>query len=343
GTLAFYSPETERVSVRGTELTLSVRATLVHELTHVAQDQHFDLGRIEDDEAGWLRTVVEGDAERVLSHWVDQLDPATKAAYDAEGDTAEAPDLAGIPEVLLAFFGAPYEFGYGFVEALTALGGNPSIDRALQNPPVSDEQVFDPFRYLARDVPLPVQAPVLRRGESKTGVDDGIPDDFGALTLFLMLSQRVDHREALRAVDGWGGDSYIGFERDGRRCVRLAVKGDTPADTDELTGTLDAWARSMPEGTASVKAHGGQAELTTCDPGPEFKLGAPQLGEAMSYPLLRTGAAIGLVGSGISWEESRCVAGGLSQRFTPDEFSMEGARGRAVKRAVQELVASCPP
>src|SRR5690606_32156756 len=46
GTLAYYVPQEQVVYVRGTELTPGVRVTLAHELTHVLQDQHFDLERL---------------------------------------------------------------------------------------------------------------------------------------------------------------------------------------------------------------------------------------------------------------------------------------------------------
>src|SRR5262245_56655055 len=38
GTAAFYGPDTQRVAVRGTDMTVEVRVTLAHELTHVLQE-----------------------------------------------------------------------------------------------------------------------------------------------------------------------------------------------------------------------------------------------------------------------------------------------------------------
>ena len=43
GILAFYDDQAKEVVIRGTTLDVSHRATLAHELTHVLQDQHFDL------------------------------------------------------------------------------------------------------------------------------------------------------------------------------------------------------------------------------------------------------------------------------------------------------------
>src|SRR5690606_38956653 len=88
GTLAYYDPALERVTVRGTELTPSVRATLVHELTHVLQDQHFDLSRIGDpdfERAGPLRAIVEGDAGRIEDAYVaEELSAEERAEHQRQ-------------------------------------------------------------------------------------------------------------------------------------------------------------------------------------------------------------------------------------------------------------------
>ena len=71
GIVGYYSPEDERIRIRGTEMTPAVRSTLVHELTHVLQDQHFDLeaktAKAEDDSAASnaLDALIEGDARRI--------------------------------------------------------------------------------------------------------------------------------------------------------------------------------------------------------------------------------------------------------------------------------------
>ncbi|MEZ5203250.1 MAG: hypothetical protein R2701_02365 [Acidimicrobiales bacterium] len=62
GTLAYYDPDVEQVFVRGTDMTPALRVTLAHELTHVLQDQHFDLqrmGELPSGEASVLRALAE--------------------------------------------------------------------------------------------------------------------------------------------------------------------------------------------------------------------------------------------------------------------------------------------
>ncbi|MBK5288640.1 MAG: hypothetical protein JJE46_09240, partial [Acidimicrobiia bacterium] len=71
--LAYYSPSRKEVVVRGTgRPDAARRVTLAHELTHVLQDQHFDLDKIEarvrkdpEGSSDALRAVIEGDAVRI--------------------------------------------------------------------------------------------------------------------------------------------------------------------------------------------------------------------------------------------------------------------------------------
>ncbi len=338
GTLAFYDPRSERVSVRGTELTEQVRATLVHELTHALQDQHFGLDRLETDDHSRLRAVAEGDANRTEGHWVDQLAPDARAAHDAGQEAAsDGADLTGIPEVLLVLFGSPYELGRGLVETLAAVGGHPAVDRALATPPASDEQLLDPYRYLARDTPVAVAEPALHKGEKRLEGNDA----FGSLTLFLMLAQRLDVRQALRAVDGWAGDNYVNFERDGRVCTRVALRGDQAAETDELAGALDAWVGTMPPGAASAARRGDGVEFEACDQGAGFKMGEPRFRQAMSYPTARNVVALGFIRQGLPSELGRCMAGGLLEEMEPDVLLSDGALTAAQKRTIEQVAVTC--
>ena len=47
-TIAFYDPDSKQIFVRGAgPFTVETRVTLAHELTHVLQDQHFDLPKLQ--------------------------------------------------------------------------------------------------------------------------------------------------------------------------------------------------------------------------------------------------------------------------------------------------------
>ncbi|MGH9040013.1 MAG: hypothetical protein ACRDZ3_07270 [Acidimicrobiia bacterium] len=338
GTLAYYSAETDRITVRGTELNEHVKTTLVHELTHTLQDQHFDLDRIADDPQNWLRAVVEGDANRVEGHWLDQLDEAGLAAYEAQANAGfEAADFSGIPEVMLVLGGAPYNLGGAFVDVLAALGGNPAIDRALERPPASDEHLLDPFSYVDGDMAVTVPVPKLRSGESQIGE----PDTFGAFGLFLMLAQRLDVAQAFRAADGWSGDAIVDFERDGRMCTRAAFRGDDEADTAELAGALDAWVKAMPPGVASTSNADGTVAFEACDPGVDFRIGEPRLMQAQSLPLVRADMVLAFIDMGSGPEKARCAASGLLNRLPPDYLLTDRKASSAEEQLMAEIGLEC--
>ena len=70
GVLGVYFPRTDQLLVRSSdELTLMTKATVVHELVHAFDDQHFDLSRdelAEDGDVGWaFAAAAEGSASYV--------------------------------------------------------------------------------------------------------------------------------------------------------------------------------------------------------------------------------------------------------------------------------------
>jgi len=271
GTLAFYDPTRERVVVRGDDLTPALRGTLVHELTHVLQDQHFDLEQPPPtNTAGAYEAqaaIVEGDAMRIETAWVDTLSAADQDTYwndnMSAGDASEE-DLAAVPGALQAQFAAPYAFGEPLVTLLALSGGNDEVDRAFEDPPVTSEQLIDPRALFAGDEAVDVDTPEIPDGGDRLGR----AGELGATTLLVALAERIDAFQALDAVDGWGGDSAVAYKLDGRTCLSARLVGDTPADTEELYQALDAWAATGPASVTSVAAEGDQIVLESCSPDP---------------------------------------------------------------------------
>ncbi|MGH2720730.1 MAG: hypothetical protein ACRDJO_03885, partial [Actinomycetota bacterium] len=223
GTLAWYDAATASITVRGTVMTVGLEVTLVHELTHALQDQHFGIGREFDTDGAdtAFRALVEGDAVRIENYYIDDLADARREEYVAEYDEgyeAASASLDQVPEAIRTLFGAPYPLGEWFVEVIMTDGGQRALDRAFRSPPDSELALLDPVSWLSRETVQRVEAPGLERGERET--ERG---DLGALTLYTMLAARIDPADALLAVDGWDGDAYVAFEEDGDTCVRFSV------------------------------------------------------------------------------------------------------------------------
>jgi len=347
GTLAYYSPKDKKVRVRGTELDVATKVTLAHELTHALQDQYYDLNRLDkmktDGEATAFRALVEGDATTVENAYIDQLSAADKAAYEEQNKKqADTADYGNDPQVLVATFTSPYIVGPSFVGVLKAKGGNTAINDALQNPPQSEAALLDIFTFLDGTAPIAVETPAVPGGDEK--VDDG---DFGATTWFLMLAQRLDVHEAIKAVDGWGGDSYLTYsEPDGRVCTKARYQGKTQADTDHMYALLQQWvSQSDAESGARATAEGQYTDLVSCDPGKSAALkGDDRSIEAVQMLGLRLDVVTEAFKEKASASLAECASNGLLDQLDLADFDpaadQDAVRAK-VQAALSKSVAAC--
>ena len=268
GVLGFYDTEVNRLVVRGGSLTPYVRQTIVHELVHALDDQHFELFRpaLEDrkDEIGLgLSSVVEGTATVVEDAWEAQLSDEEREQLLAEEAAFGAGiDVTRFPEILLLLVGAPYSIGPILVREIIAQRGQRGVDAALQSPPDTSEQVLFPDRYFSVDPRIEVPVPPVPGGVEV--VDDGVVGAYFWLSLFSLSTSSVNSTDAIRGIEGWGGDWYVSYQADGNDCIRADVVGDTEADTDEFRIALERWAEDAPN--ASVSEVDGRVRLDACNP-----------------------------------------------------------------------------
>src|SRR3954468_536804 len=153
--LAFYDPKSKEVFVRGTgPLDPAHKVTLAHELTHVLQDQAFDLQSLErkvdharDQAPEALRAIIEGDAVRVENKYRDSLPEADRTRADdataAETNRAEAESKA-VPAIIQLELATPYVFGPVLLQMLTSRRGNSEVDRAFHRSPFTQRLFVDP-------------------------------------------------------------------------------------------------------------------------------------------------------------------------------------------------------
>ena len=189
GTLAYYSFEDERITVRGEKLTPAVRGTLVHELTHVLQDQHFKVGdrmeklQMADKEDGTskatlLTAVVEGDAERVETLYRDSLNPKKRKALDAaskrEARVARQ-RIKQVPKVIMTMMTSPYTLGAGLVQTVAAGGGNTKVNKLFRNLPENESTLLDPFQAASSAKAAEVAVPKLEGGRRSSTLASSEP------------------------------------------------------------------------------------------------------------------------------------------------------------------------
>ena len=319
GVLAYYSPEDHEVVVRGKgPIDAPTRATLAHELTHVLQDQHFDLPKLEKadgkehPDSGALKALIEGDANWVEDKYVGEMSQADRQAYIdsfSAADSTSSATASAVPGIVQFIIGAPYELGPFMIDALRATDGRAGVDAAFRRPPTNDAQMLDPAKLVLNTTARTVKAPKLGAGERRIGESE----EFGALSLYIMLASRIPAADAFAAADGWAGDRQITLRKHGTTCVRVAVEGRTPAATTRIRSALDTWAAAMPAGAASTRPRGDGIELTSCDPGAAVAGPSEEkLTRAQTLLSERNGSLIEVLQQKASPELAICFANGLA-------------------------------
>ena len=325
GILAYYDDRSERIVVKGEELNAAVRVTVAHELTHALDDQHFDLGSLyeladSDVEAEAARALIEGNAVRVENEYVDQLTPAELDEYIllSTQDVAEFQSRLSppVPEILQVSSAAPYRLGRVFVQSLERTGAG-VVDEAFKLPPVTDEHIIEPGTFLDGDEPTPISSPELEPGVAPTGRSRSL----GALGWYYVLASRLDPGVAMEAIEGWGGDRLVNYQRGDTDCVAVAFVGDTNDDTAEMAVALDDWVAQVPPGAAQVTAETDRVTLTSCDPGADAA--PPQSSVLFAADLLVLRAEIFslAIEEGEPQDVARCAATPLALDPSVQEFA----------------------
>lgn len=347
GTLAFYDPTDQRVRVRGTEMTVGLEVTIVHELTHALQDQRFDLDRLYDAELDSgattaFRGLAEGDALRVEeAYTADELTEEERQAYDEEyaGELAESEQATSdVPPFVSATFSAPYALGQPFAVMLVNRDGNDGVDRAFKTPPDTEEHLFDPASFLAEE----------GSEELELGFEDGTElfdeGPFGATTWYLFLAERIDPKVAFEAALGWNGDAFAAFEKSGLTCVRAGFVGDGDDDEAQMSDALDTWADSMPGSRAKVIDVDGHPGLESCDSGEDEDMELTGRSETSLYLPSLWGYLVADAASALRPDESRCYAQTVLDGLSYEEIiDPEGAafQGDRFQQTLTDALESC--
>jgi hypothetical protein len=263
GVVGFYDPTTDELVVRGIDTTPYVRSTIVHELTHALDDQHFELDRPaideSDGEEGFgFSALVEGNAVRVEEVFFGTLSSQEQQQYaEEEAELAEGFPQFSIPTVVLETLVAPYVSGPVLVDHILDEGGQSRLDEAFAEPPITSEQVLEPDAFIDGEGPIAVTPPAADAEVASQGA-------FGAFLLGLVLREEISGSDAREAVNGWGGDAYVAWVDGDRSCIRASFVGDTEDDTGEIASALEEWAEEV-EGAEVTSGGGDPVTVTRCD------------------------------------------------------------------------------
>jgi hypothetical protein len=236
--------------------------TLVHELTHAAQDQNFELSTLpmedetNDDMVAAIKAVVEGDAS-VIGYKYGFKGAFERALPLLNAGMKEGKGLPGKADALPAYLRLTLTFPYGYGSEFvmkyvkSVKGDFKDISKLFKDMPLSTEQIMHPEKYYdpdQRDNPILVTLPDLPKvfGAPWTESFNNVHGEFSIWVLLKELFNEDTKRENFkrdtptsaalkRAAAGWGGDRYVVME-DGKGHTMYAWYStwDTEKDAKEF-------------------------------------------------------------------------------------------------------------
>ena len=270
-------------------LNLMNQLILSHELRHALQDQHLDLrgtlgeGSDYDDSKLAALCLLEGDATLLMEMYMGsgvsrsngssgegmgQEDLQGLFGFGGAGTDGRAmaemfagPELKSAPAVVREQLMVPYLEGKELAAEIYRRGGFRLLNRSLQDPPSSMEQVLHPEKYLdKRDEPMEVN---LIEAVGEPVESEG---RLGEYFIRVLFSATVGIQNADRAARGWGGDRYA-LWRDERGEYRLVWRSvwDSKEDGEEFLENLIRFASLQYGQGVTPSADSGEIALEGAD------------------------------------------------------------------------------
>jgi hypothetical protein len=286
--LGYYDPKTKRLVVRN-DVAISLmydamrshlneaKATIVHELVHALQDQHFDLQKGQDsrrtvDEKNAFAALVEGDATLVMVQLA-----ILRAGYDFDAVmrnkerfdalvTGRSGRAFGRSSRLMDQVSFRYRAGVAFAAALHHTGGWSKVNRAYGTPPDAAAEVIDPSRYLTGEQQLAID-PCAREPLEKAGFRILEEEVLGQLMFAAFIGTGAESASALS--NAWIGDRFWLVERKGKTGYAWIV---TFYDRFDAAHTEEVLQRVLTEQAQQDlrSSHYGRALLLSSNLGPKY-------------------------------------------------------------------------
>ena len=224
---------------------------LAHEYTHSFQDKAYDLVKFHEKEeeaenselSTTMSCVLEGDASVAAIHYMNEKYAGGSWAEELDsGDEEEEIDL---PPALQRYSEFNYSECLMFVVAVQLLQGWDGVNKLLEKPPVSTEQILHLDKYIKGEEPQSVEVTdwADELGSGWSLLERG---DYGEFDVYnYLLTAGVSEPQAKAGAAGWGGGKMQLYTQGGEKpkhvLVHIALQWDTRNDFNEYRQHL-GWA-----------------------------------------------------------------------------------------------------
>jgi hypothetical protein len=223
GIAGFYDPSTGKLFVVAGFKGEGQIPTMVHELIHALEDQHLDLEKLEEpyrkddpDRQFTLRCLFEGSAEYGRRRYQDLQPDVARAYYEqvaSQEDTQKGQMrmMKQVPTHMLLATLLHYRMGPNFVAHAIGSDYAGGIQRLLEDPPTTQEQVLHPYKWLGteRDYPRTVVWGgdiVAAAGEGWKKMDE---HSVGELDLALYLDYFLGDKDGRLDLESMGAGTFV--------------------------------------------------------------------------------------------------------------------------------------
>jgi hypothetical protein len=231
--VGFYDPATKKLYVRGSNWTIDIEVTIVHEMVHALQDQEVGLDPVfeetnaYDDSLQALQSITEGQATLVENDWIISRGDGYASAYQQELSGRSYTQGDPYSEAMSAL---PYVLGPRAVAKLEAAYGPQMTLQVLASPPTTIEQIWDLAGWHQGQTPLidavPPAEPQVPEGADI--VDRGsMGVDLIALLGLPPTKWAGQFSTGDATVSGWAGDSYLTYGTGSQTCVDAVISFDS--------------------------------------------------------------------------------------------------------------------
>ena len=165
-----------------------------------------------------------------------------------------------------------------------------------------------------------------------------------------MLARRVDVHTAMKAVDGWAGDSSLTYREPGGSGVRRRrlPRPLAPTTRRPWPTLLQQWKDVGPDTGATIATNGDTVHFTSCDPGKDVKLsGTDRSSDDVEYAAARIEIAEELMKANVPNSVAECSIDGtfdrlsLGQVMAIDRGSADAALQKKAQDALGAAVTAC--